>query len=123
MMTLHSYIAAEAGRKFRYGRHDCVTFAGAWAEHVTGRKIVPPYASKAEGLAVLADRSILEILRDEFAEVPKLRAQRGDIAVFASDSDLPALGLVCGARVAVFTGRQIGYAALSNALHVFRVTA
>lgn len=120
-MTLHTYIAAQAARSFRYGRHDCVKFAGGWAERVTGRKIVPAYASKAEGLAVLAERPVLDVLRAEFAEVPKLRAQMGDIAVFASDSELPALGIVCGERVAVFTGRRIGYARLSDALHVFRV--
>jgi hypothetical protein len=125
-MHLHSYIAAQAGRRFRFGTHDCVTFAGRWAEHVTGRKIVPAYKTRREGLDVLGARPMLDVLRAEFVEVPRLRAQVGDLALLDSiDDDLPALGIVAGqGRVACFTReRTLGYAALSDARHVFRVTA
>lgn len=123
-VSLHAYIAAQAGRSFRYGTHDCVTFAGRWAELRTGRKIVPVYASLREGLAVLGERPMLDVLRAEFDEVPRLSAQVGDVAVMESTTDLPALGIVAGATVVCFTkSRRLGHAPLTDALHVFRVPA
>ena len=120
---LHQYIATARGRPLRYGRHDCVTFAGRWAEDQSGRDLVPRYDSLREGREILGDQSPVDVLAREFAEVPNLMARAGDVAVMPSDSAMPALGIVCGRRIACFVGREIGFVELTSALRVFRVTA
>lgn len=119
-MDLHQYIAAARGKRLRYGSHDCVTFAGRWAEAVAGRSLVPAYSSLSQGRALLGERSPVDVLAEEFAEVPRLQALAGDVAVLASDGPLPALGIVCGHRIVAFVGREVGFVDLSCAERVFR---
>lgn len=122
-MNLHSYITAAQGRPLRYGSHDCVTFAGRWAELRTGRDLVPHYSSLREGLEILGAQSPVDVLAREFAEVAVLMARPGDVAVIASSTDLPALGIVCGHRIACFVGREVGFISLESAQRIFRVPA
>ena len=122
-MDLHGYIAEAQGRPLRYGSHDCVTFAGRWAEARTGRKLLPRYSSLREGREILGAQSPVDVLAREFPEVGRLMARPGDVAVLASDGALPALGVVCGHRIACFVGREIGFVPLESAARVFRVIA
>lgn len=122
MLGLHSYIAAVTGRLLRYGSHDCVTFAGRWAERKSGRTLVPRYSSLREGRDILGEQSPVDVLAREFREVPVLMARPGDVAVLVSDGPLPALGIVCGHRIAAFVGREVGFVELTSAQRMFRVT-
>lgn len=119
-MSLHDYIAQGRARRLRYGSHDCVTFAGRWAEAQSGKSLVPPYRSLREGREILGQKSPVDVLARECVEVPVLMAQRGDVAVLPSDTDLPALGIVCGHRIACFVGREVGFVSLEAAERVFR---
>lgn len=124
MKALREYIAAARGRPLRYGRHDCVTFAGRWAEAQTGRQIVPAYSSLKAGVALLADDPLPARLAREFRRVAPLQAQPGDLALLPSDAALPALGVVAhGGFIACFTGREIGLVPLTAATDCYRVTA
>lgn len=121
-MRLREYIGAARGRRFRYGSHDCVTFAGRWAEATTGRDILPRYSSLREGLAILGDADIPGRLDAEFASVAPLMAMPGDLVLLPSDTDLPALGIVAaGGLVACFVGREIGFVPVTAALRAWRV--
>lgn len=122
-MRLHDYIAEAQGRPLRYGAHDCVTFAGRWAEAKSGRVLVPRYSSLREGREILGAQSPVDVLAREFEEVPVLMARAGDVAALVSDGPLPALGIVCGHRIAAFVGREIGFVDLTSAARAFRVTA
>ena len=122
MTALHEYIDAARGKRLRYGAHDCVTFAGRWAEAQSGRDLVPAYSSLREGCDILGEQSPVDVLAREFQEVPVLMARPGDVAVLDSHTDLPALGIVCGHRIAAFVGREIGFVELTSARRVFRVT-
>lgn len=120
-MILHDYIAVRLGRRFSYGGHDCVIHAGRWAEIRTGRALVPDYSSRAEARALLAECPMLDRLRAEFAEIAVARAMPGDVVVMPSATELPALGIICGARVSCFVGRSLGWASRLDALHAFEV--
>ena len=119
-MNLHDYIAEAKGRPFRYGTHDCVTFAGRWAEMRSEKKLVPAYSSLKQGREKLGKEIPVDVLAREFPEIPILMAQKGDVAVLASDTDLPALGVVCGHSIACFVGREIGFVPLDAAQRAFR---
>lgn len=122
-MSIHGYISIAKRRRFRYGSHDCVTFAGRWAEGLSGKRLVPSYATLREGREILGAQSPVDVLARECREVPVLMAQKGDVAALPSDTDLPALGIVCGHRIACFVGRQIGFVPLDHAERVFRCRA
>lgn len=120
-MNLRDYITAARGRRLRYGSHDCVTFAGRWAEAKTGRDLLPRYGSLREGLALLGDGTLPARLDAEFDSVAPLLARPGDLALMPSDSDLPALGIVAqGGLVACFVGREIGLVPLTAAARAWR---
>lgn len=120
-MNIHSYIMAARGRRLRYGSHDCVTFAGRWAEAKSGLSLIPRYSSLSEGRDVLGHQSPVDVLAQHFEQVSVLMAQVGDVAVLPSRTDLPALGIICGHRIACFVGREIGYVALTDAQTVYRI--
>lgn len=120
---LHRYITEAKGRKLRYGSHDCVTFAGRWAEQRSGLKLIPAYASLREGRAVLGALSPVDVLAQHFEQVAPLMAQSGDIAVMPSMNELPAFGVVYGHRIACFVGREVGFVSLSDAQTAYRILA
>ena len=122
MSPLRAYISAARGRRLRYGSHDCVTFAGRWAERQTGRDLVPRYRTLREGLALLGAAPLPARLDAEFTALAPLLARPGDLALLPSDSELPALGIVAhGGLIACFVGREIGLVPLTAAQRAWRV--
>lgn len=122
MMDLRAYIAKARARRLRYGQHDCVTFAGRWAEQRSGRQLVPRYRSLREGRALLIDDDLAGVLEGLFQRIAPLAALPGDLALLESDGPLPALGIVArGGVVAAFVGRQIGFVPLTAATACYRV--
>lgn len=122
-MTLHDYIARAARRRFRYGTHDCVQFAGGWIRHAIGRDVFPEYRNKRDGVRVLGDGWIGDYLSPHFSEVPPLMALPGDVAILPSDDGIGAFGIVTGDRVTAFGPRGLSTFDLLAAQRVFRIAA
>ena len=55
-MTLDDYLADQAGRRWKWGSVDCVSFALEWARAKTGRTLTPfcDWASRDEAAAILS---------------------------------------------------------------------
>lgn len=121
-MKFHQYIAAARGRPFRWGRHDCVTFAGRWIEARTGRRVAPQYASLREARQLLSEVDARATMDAAFERIGVLMAHTGDVVELPSDTDMPAFGIVAGGgRVACFVGREIGFVDMTVALSAWRV--
>ena len=122
MIRVHDYIDAARDRPFRWGRHDCIIFAGGWIEARIGLRLVPSYQSLRDGRSLLADVSPRAVLDDALTSVPVLMSQTGDVVELPSDTGMPAFGIVCGGgNVAGFVGRRIGFVELTGAIRAWRV--
>ena len=90
---LTQFIRAEAARPFRWGKHDCATFATRWLRRVSGRGALPgfPRPSSARAFARLG-----KTMAQHAAEW----AERGG---FATDCGEPRFGDVGVIRI---EGRQ-----------------
>ena len=121
-MRLHQYVASAKARPFRWGRHDCVTFAGGWIAHRTGSVIVPRYDSLRAARALLEERCPVAELSDRFECVGPLMAAMGDVCEVPAEHEMPAFGIVTGGGyVACFVGRSIGFVAQSGTLRAWRI--
>lgn len=102
---LVNYILSAKDRKFRWGTHDCVTFAFGAMNEVIGwngfRTYKPRWKNKKEAVALLSQENVanwVEIVEREieargFRCVPMTMAQRGDLAVIETDQG-PGMGVV-----------------------------
>ncbi len=112
---LGAFIAGHLGTSFTWGQRDCCLFAADWVRTCTGEDpaqgLRGTYADEAGALAVIRRsggfyRFVTIRLAQPMMREP-LRAGRGDLAALAGESeDMPALGIVLGARVAVLTPRH-----------------
>jgi len=116
------YLQGASGRSFRYGRHDCVTFAAGWVLARTGRDLIAglDYGNLREGRAILAAMGhdgLADAARAVLPEIQRLRARPGDLALVRG-----GFGIVTGPTIACL-GRRRGLAhwPLSEADAVFRV--
>ena len=104
-LRLEQAIAAHQGRRFRYGRMDCVRFAAECVKAMTGEDYIKPwrgrYESKTEAEALLRDAGGLQEAATSMLgpEIPVNLAKRGDVLLF--DFDGGSLGICMGAKAAV----------------------
>jgi hypothetical protein len=122
MNGLAAYLRAAAARPFRYGRHDCTTFAAGWVKARTGRDLMDgmSYATLRGGRALLAAQGFAtqaDAAAASLAEIEPLRARVGDVAEVDG-----ALGIVAGETVALLR-RPAGlvHRPLTDARRAFRV--
>ena len=113
----NEYIVANRDRMFRWGRFDCVTFTMGAVKAVTGVDYLDLYkwSNKAEALAILDEKPLDERIGELFEEVPRMFAQRGDIAMSEG-----ACGVVVG-RYALFLGDQWRAIPLNELEKAYRV--
>jgi hypothetical protein len=119
---LAAYLRAAAPRSFRYGRHDCVTFAAGWVLARTGRDLLAglDYANLRDGRALLSAAGhggLADAAGAVLPEIQRLRAQPGDLALVRC-----GFGIVTGSTIACL-GRRRGLThwPLTDAAAVFRV--
>lgn len=114
-------IQRHEGRRFRYGRYDCVTFTSNVIKAMTGDNPNPfRYNNRTEAEAILQEREGLEAIVDTLFESkhPKM-SQRGDLVMVEEDGG--TLGICVGSTVAVAAKVGVTYVPLSSALRAWAV--
>lgn len=104
---LSAYVASVRRRPFAWGEHDCILFAAAAAEAVTGEDVAAgyrgKYRDKAGAAAILQAQGAGTLLATVDATLPRRKpalARRGDWVWY-----LGAVGL-CMGRDALFVGEE-----------------
>ncbi|MCE9566376.1 MAG: hypothetical protein K8U57_30500 [Planctomycetes bacterium] len=105
-LLLAEHVREAYGRRFQWGEHDCVLWAGRWVRLCTGKDLIAEWEGKYKteagarrimkklGYAVVADA-----VDDRLNPIPVALAKRGDILLGPSG----ALG-VCFGRHGFFPG-------------------
>lgn len=123
---LAAFIEARRDMPFEWGRNDCVLFAAAWIEELTGRRLFADVdwtdaRSAREKLAALG--GIRQAARDALGpEVQNwMMIRRGDVAI-AEDDAGREVGTVCtGTTLAGPGERGIMHLPLDRAMLVWRI--
>lgn len=122
--ALDRLIRAAERRPFKWGEHDCCTFAAACVEARTGRRLaLPQWGSEAEAQGLLAERgglhgAVTKLLGEP---VPPLMARAGDV-VLALDAEGRELLAVCAGSVLVApAARGLSAMPLTAGRHAWRV--
>lgn len=127
MTTVQAYRA----RPFVWGASDCLAFACACAEAITGNDEYAPYRGTYDDAAgayrvilALGARDAPGALETKFAPIAIAMAQRGDLAVIVEpggDDPLGATGVVVGAQVAGYGATGLHFVPLDQCTRAFRV--
>jgi hypothetical protein len=127
---LAKFLLERTGMPFEWGRNDCALFSCDAIQEITGTDIAADlrgYSSEEEAQALIARFGSLEALArsvtaaHQMPEVPILRAQRGDVALF--DSRLgPTLGIISlDGSIAAPGPRALEHSPISQAIAAWRV--
>lgn len=126
-VTLRTYLNGAGAKRFRRGRHDCVTIGARWVQHQAGIDVLEghTYSSLAEGMRKLEAHGLAshaDIFARKLARVEKLRLVAGDLAV-VPEGDTVMIGIVMsgGERVWCFGPRGAASCPITTALYGFEV--
>lgn len=85
---LSAYLAPLRDKQFRWGKHDCCTFAAGAVEAMTGEDVIPEFrgtysdeASANEALAKIGAGTLIRTMNAKFERVPVGHAHRGDVVM------------------------------------------
>ena len=113
----------EAGdqKAFRWGVHDCVTFARKTVEAITGEKVqIPTWKTKKEAIELLREKPLDEYV-DEYLEPIDINfARRGDVVATMTDQGM-ALGIFVSPTGAFASKNGISYVPRDNLIKAWRV--
>lgn len=124
---LVAYLGTVVRKPYRPGRHDCALFVAGGVEAMTGVDLAQDwrgYGSLKDGRARLAADGIDDLsalAQRHFAEVPRLFAQEGDIAILRDRRGQEAFGLVQGVFVYCVGKNGLELAPLTSIERAFRV--
>jgi hypothetical protein len=103
--SLSNFLTANEHRPFEWGQWDCILFACAAAEVMTGRDAAAEYrgryndaAGAALALRELGQGTLIKTIGHEFDEKPVARAIRGDLVWHAG-----CVGICLGGNAAFLT--------------------
>ena len=103
-MKFYDYITQALNKKFKWGEHDCVTWAIGWGSIVTGQNLLEPFGKWSNRRQAIERIKSVGGLSKAFNASPYLKSIHPN---FASDGDLIIIGksacLISGAN-AVGTG-------------------
>jgi len=115
-------MVAEAKEKpFRWGSHDCVTFAARVAEALLGEKfLIPKWKTKKEAIELLRNRKLEDYVTDYLDPIKLNYVRRGDIVATMTDEGM-ALGVFLSPK-GVFTSKNgLAYVPISQIVKAWRV--
>lgn len=125
---IHQEVAAQDGVPFAWGAADCLGFAAAVAQRITGRDPIAHlrgrYDSEASARRVMVEEGWTawrDIPASMFPAVPVAEARAGDWALVEADDGVEAIGVVVDSRVAVKGASGIVQLPLSRVREAFRV--
>lgn len=118
-------------RPFAWGASDCLMFAGACIEAVTGLDPTTIYRGQYEDaagavrlLAALKFDNAVGAIAAHFAQIPRAHAGRGDIVVVtepSSDDPMGAVGVLLGSMIAAYGAKGLHFLPPREAIRAFRV--
>lgn len=126
--AIHEVYRSERGIPFVWGSNDCLSFAAACAEKITG--IDPMSALRGRyDTAMDAKRVMVEegwgnlgdMAASMFAEIHVSEARTGDWALIVNEDKTETIGVVCGPMIAAKLEAGIGQAPRSRMTRAFRV--
>lgn len=121
---LDAVVEARRHEPFAWGEQDCVTFAAACVEALTGQRPLdglPAWASSAQAERAIAAAGGLEAgVSARFQELPLAFAQRGDLLLLDVDG-LGTLGVCLGATAAAPGKRGLVFPETLSAHRAWRV--
>lgn len=102
---LAQFVEANRSTPFKWGHHDCATFACKCIEAMTGEyPIKEQWGSKAKAMRLMKERSLTDRAGDYFTQIDINHAQRGDLVATMTDDGI-ALGIFIS-PVAVFASKD-----------------
>lgn len=124
---LRAYVEVNARRPYRPGTMDCAMFMASGVEAMTGVDPAAEWRGKYRSLKrareMLAEAGVadmVDIVAQQFEEVPPIFARAGDVAVVDGNGG-DAFGLVQGALIYVLRPDGLGLVPLTDAKRAFRV--
>ena len=98
---LAQFVESNRATPFKWGHHDCATFACKCIEVITGEyPIEERWASKGKAMRLIQERSLTDRASDHFPQIDVNLAQRGDLVATMTDDGI-ALGIF------FFAGRSV----------------
>jgi hypothetical protein len=88
-MKFHEYITESLDKKFKWGEHDCVTWAIGWGSTVVGENLLLPFgiwSNKREAIACIKQAGGLSKAFNESTYLKSIHPN------FATDGDLVVVG-------------------------------
>lgn len=119
MTTLHEYITARMDTPFRWGEHDCVTFAVGWMELRSGNDYLSAYRpwTTAPEAARMVRRNggLIKLFGKHFRRIHPNLANDGDLAIHNGTAYLFSGGniVASGESGLVFNRREVAECAWS----------
>jgi hypothetical protein len=102
---LADFVESKSNEPFKWGVHDCATFACKCVEVITGvYPIKDRWKSKAKAVRMLKERSIIDRTSDVLEEIDVNLAKRGDVVATMTEDGI-ALGIFMS-PVAVFASKS-----------------
>lgn len=118
---LSDYVQECSNKAFRWGQHDCATFAIRTVELITGEKLdVPKWATKKAAMELLSEKPIDEYVSDILEEINVNYARRGDVVGTMTDQGM-ALGIFVSPTGAFASKNGISYVPRENLIKAWRV--
>ena len=102
---LAQFVESNRTTPFKWGYHDCATFACKCIEVITGEyPIKERWGSKGKAMQLIQERSLTDRASDHFPQIEVNLAQRGDLVATMTDDGI-ALGIFLS-PVAVFASKD-----------------
>jgi hypothetical protein len=122
---LAAHVEAGRDKVFRYGDHDCCTFAASWIREATGDDplgdLRGAWTNEREALRLLAEESLRDRATAALGEeIAPALAQRGDI-VLHDLGGREGLGICLGERFAAPIDLGITFVPMTHAVAAWRV--
>lgn len=118
---LFDFVKECEGKPFRWGSHDCVTFAKNCVELITGEKLdIPKWRTKKEAIELLSEKPLDEYTSEVLEEINLNFARRGDVVATMTDQGL-ALGIFLSPNGGFASRNGISYVPTSNLIKAWRV--
>lgn len=123
---LNAFLESARPVKFKFGLHDCATFAAACVHELTGEKVgaawLEAYSNAREAMRLIETNGLLSMVSESLGDpVSPLFARRGDIVLYQHPDHGNALAVCVGVDFAAPGNEFLEFAPMDLALHAWHV--